>query len=344
MPELEYPEDRLTRFEAAPAAVSGPAFRHVMACVDSSPFARAVLAHAAAVAEGMGARFTVMRVLEPPAARHAPADPVEWALRHQEAVAEVKRLVSAAGRGIRAETLVVEGSTVELICEWAHEHKVDLTVLGACGEHGLCECGLGGTARRVAESVSGSVLLTPTAEVGEGAVRYRRVMIPLDCSSRAECALPIAAGIAKAHAADLLLVHATPEVALTEVGPLEAEDLELRDRLRKRNARVAQRYLKQIRARHSLNGGATRTRLLSGGDPRHAIARAVSDEDIDVVVLSSSGLSGHPDMSVGSVADYLMSHIATPVLLVRGRAAQPQLRRRNSAVEPRLRLPARTLS
>jgi nucleotide-binding universal stress UspA family protein len=315
-----------------------------MACVDTSPFARAVLAHAAAVAEAMSSRLTVMRVLEPPTGRRAPTDPVEWDLRHHEAMAEVERLVSGTDCSIRAEAIVVEGSAADQICTWAHEHNVDLTVLGACGETCSSECGLGGTARRVAESVRGSVLLMPTTVVGEGAIRYRQVMIPLDCSSRAECALPIAVSIAVAHDADLVLVHATPEVALTEVGPLEAEDLELRDRLQKRNASVAQRYLKKIQMRLSLNGGSTRIRMLSGSDPRHAIARAVSDEKIDVIVLSAVGFSGHSDLSVGSVADYLMSHITTPILLVRGQGLQPQLRRRNSAVTSPLRLPGRILS
>jgi nucleotide-binding universal stress UspA family protein len=344
MPELENLEGRRIGPEPLPGAVSRPAFRHVLACVDSSSFARAVLAHAAAVAVAMGARLTVMQVLEPMAAGQAPTDPVEWDLRHREVVAEVERLASGAGRDVGAEALVVEGPAAERICEWAREHKVDLTVLGACGESGWCECGLGGTARRVAESVPGSVLLMPTTEVGDEAVRYHRVMTPLDCSSRAECALPVAVSIAAAHNAEMILVHATPDVQLTEVAPLETDDLELRDGLRRRNVRVAQRYLKQIQAQLLLNGDVTRALLLPSGDPRHALARAVSDQGIDVIVLSSSGLSGHPDLSVGSVAEYLMSHTATPILLVRGQTVRPPARRRRPLITPRQRLPSRTRS
>jgi nucleotide-binding universal stress UspA family protein len=344
MPELENLEDRRIGPEPRPGADSRPAFRHVLACVDSSSFARAVMAHAVAVAVAMGARLTVMQVLEPTAADHAPTDPVAWDLRHREAVVEVERLASGAGRDVGAEALVIEGPAAERICQWARGHKVDLTVLGACGESGWCEFGLGGTARRVAESVPGSVLLTPTSEVGDEAVRYHRVMTPLDCSSRAECALPVAVSIAAAHGAEMILVHATPDVVLTEVAPLEVEDLELRNGLRRRNVRVAQRYLKQIQARLLLNGDVTRTRLLPSGDPRHALARAASDLGIDVIVLSSSGLSGHPDLSVGSVAEYLMVHTATPILLVRGQTARAPARRRPPAVTPRLRLPSRTRS
>ena len=338
MAELEYSRNHLTSVAPGPSASNRTAFHHVLACVDSSACAHTVLAHAAATAQAMGAQLTVLRVLEPSAARHAPTDPVEWDLRHHEAVAEVERLASGVNDHVHADALVIEGMAAERICEWASEHDVDLTVLGISGENG-CEWGLGRTARRVAETAPGSVLLCPTTEVIKGALNYHRLMIPLDCSSRAECALPIAASMADAHNADLLLVHASPEVALTEVGPPEADDLALRERLRKRNRRVAQRYLQQTQARLSLTGGTSRVRMLPTNDPRHAIMRAVSDEEIDILVLSSSGCSGHPDLSLGSVADYLICHITTPILLVRSHTTQSLPRLRNSTVKLHPRLP-----
>lgn len=344
MPETDYLGDRRTRPESLPAAVNRPTFRHVMACVDSSPFARSVLAHAAAIAEAMGSRLTVIRVLEPSTAGQTPPDPIEWDLRHREAQAQVERLTEYAGDTLQIESSVVEGPAAERICQWAREHKVDLTVLGARADSGWSEWGLGGTARRVAESVPSSFMLVRAAENGVDAVRYRRLMVPLDCSSRAECALPVAIRIAKGHEAEVLLVHAVPDVDLTEVGPLEAEDLDLRDRLRRRNERVAQRYLNLIRARMPLTGAPARIRLLPSGDPRHALARAALDEGIDVIVLCSCGLSGHRDLPIGSTADFLMTHAATPILLVRGQTTRPASHHRHDAVGAQLRLPERALT
>jgi nucleotide-binding universal stress UspA family protein len=344
MPETEHLEDRRTRSDPLPAAVNRPSFRHVMACVDSSPFARAVLAHAAAVAEGMGSRLTVMRVLEPSTVGQTPPDPIEWDLRRREAQAQIARLAAHAGDAVQIEPCVVEGPAAERICQWAREHQVDLTVLGARGDSGWFEWGLGGTARRVAESVPGSVMLVPATEIGGDAVRYRRLMVPLDCSSRAECALPTAIRIAADHEAEVLFVHAVPDVDLTEVGPLEAEDLDLRDRLHRRNEQVAKRYLNLIRFRRPLTGAATRIRLLPGGDPRHALARAVSDEGVDLVVLCSLGLSGHRDLPIGSTADFLMTHATTPILLVRGQTTRPASPHWHRAVAARLRLPDRALT
>jgi nucleotide-binding universal stress UspA family protein len=140
----------------------------------------------------------------------------------------------------------MDGPAAERICAWVRENGVDLTVLGAGGDSNWPFAGLGGTARRVAEAANGSVLLVPPTEVGDDPLRYRRVMTPLDRSSRSECALPTALEIAAAHDAEIVLVHAAPNIDLSETGPLEAEAIALRDRLRHRNERVAEQYLRQV--------------------------------------------------------------------------------------------------
>ncbi len=312
--------------------------RHLLVCVDTSPFAEGVLAHAAAVAMGTDARMTVMSVLES-SPTQAPTDPVEWTLRHRDVEAGLRERASRFGD---VDVVVVDGPAAERICTYARENAVDLTVLGEGGEGNWPFVGLGCTARRVTEAVTGSVLIVPSNHVGEAPIHYRRVMMPLDGSSRSECALPIGLAIAAAHDAELVLVHAAPNVDITETDPLEAEAIMLRDRLRQRNERAAERYLKRIRSRLP-RAPATRTWVLPSGDPRHALARAVTEEHADLMVLSSTGQSGHPDMAVGSVADYLVSHMDIPVLLVRSCGKIPTVVYRKSGDAMAVRLPSRAL-
>lgn len=314
--------------------------RHVLACVDASSFADAVLAHAAAIAMAAEARMTVMRVLEASAVQ-APTDPVEWTLRHRDVEADLRERASHFG-DLQADTVIDDGPAAERICAWARDNAVDLTVLGRCGESNGSFAGLGGTARRVAEFVNGSVLIVPSSQVGDAPIRYRRVLIPLDGSSRSECALPLGLGIAAAHDAEIMLVHAAPNVDLTEASPPAAETITLRDRLRRRNERAGERYLKRVRSRLPPTP-ATRVRVLPSGDPRHALARAAMDEHTDLMVLSCTGQSGHPDMSVGSVADYLINHMNIPVLLVRGHEGSPPMVYRKSSEPMAVRLPSRAL-
>lgn len=319
-----------------------PVFRHVLACVDKASFSGATLAHALAIASAMDARLTVMRVLESPAGNHAPTDPVEWTLRHRDVEAEIQNLTSQCDN-LQVSAVVIDGPAAERICSWVHDHGVDLTVMGVGGDNHWPYAGLGATARRVAEASKGSVLLVPSTEIGDEPIKYRRVMTPLDGSSRSECALPIAVGIAAAHGAEIDLVHAAPNIDLTETGPLEAEALALRDQLRHRNERVAEQYLKQVRTRLPRTQASTRTRVMASGDPRHAIARAAVEDHADIIVLSSTGLSGHADLSVGSVADYLINHANTPILLVRSHEWQPLRIRRYAEHTQALRLPSRAL-
>ena len=314
--------------------------RHVLACVDASSFADAVLAHAAAVAMAARARVTVMRILESSAVQ-SPIDPVEWTLRHRDVEADLRERASHFG-DLQADTVIVDGPAAERICAWARDNAVDLTVLGGGGEGNWPFVGLGGTARRVAEVVNGSVLLVPSTQVGDAPIRYRRVLIPLDGSSRSECALPLGLGIAAAHDAEMVLVHAAPNVDLTEAAPPEAETITLRDRLRRRNERAGERYLKRVRSRLPPTP-ATRVRVLPSGDPRHALARAAVEEHADLMVLSCTGQGGHPDMSVGSVADYLINHMDIPVLLVRGHEGSPSMVYRKSGEAMAVRLPSRAL-
>jgi nucleotide-binding universal stress UspA family protein len=314
--------------------------RCVLACVDASSFADAVLAHAAAVAVAVTSRMTVLRVFEA-SAEQSPMDPVEWTMRHRDVEAGLRERASHVGR-LQTDTVVVDGPAAERICAWARDNAVELTVLGRSGESNGSFAGLGGTVRRVAEVVNGSVLIVPPSQVVDAPIRYRRVLIPLDGSSRSESALPLGLRIAAAHDAEIVLIHAAPSVDLTEAGPPEAETITLRDRLRRHNERTGEHYLKRVRSQLPAVP-ATRTRVLPSGDPRHALARAVVEEDADLMVLSCTGQSGHPDMSVGSVADYLINHMNIPILLVRGHEGSPTAVYGKSGEAMTARLPSRAL-
>src|SRR5664280_3269549 len=110
-------------------ANSQPAFRHVMACVDTSALARKVIPHAIAIAKAMEATLTLVRVLEPGPTGERLPDPVEWDIRRHQARDHLDHIVQQqrdeAGR-IEAE--VVEGHPAEMIYLWGREHRVDLTV------------------------------------------------------------------------------------------------------------------------------------------------------------------------------------------------------------------------
>ena len=288
--------------------------RHVLACVNGDLFADAVLHHAAAVATAEGARMTVIHVLEVTTTQE-PIDPVEWTLRHYDRIEYLDACLSRFD-GVHAEAVIMVGSPAQRISAWAHEHEADLIVLGRGGDSDGLSMGLGDTARRVAESANASVLLVPERMAKDTPVRYHRLLIPLDGACRSECTLPLGLGIAAAHEAEVVLAHAVPQIDLIEIDQLNPDAIALREQLYRHNAEAALTYLEELGARLSVLT-ATRRRVLSGGDARRALVLAATEEQADLMVLSAVGTSGHVDMTVGSVADYLINRLPMPVLLVR---------------------------
>lgn len=306
-----------------PPATAG--FTRVVACVGSGEPSSRVILHAATIANALDVPLMLLRVFETRSVGGVRLDPVDWEIRRREAYARVEALAEDFRylcADIEAE--VVEGQAAEQISLWAQQHPADLTVLGTHGEWRPAGWGLGDTAREVVERAAGSLLLVPCSAQDVSMTGYRRLLVPIDGSCRAESVLPFAIRLAKAQRAELLLAHVVPPSTLTEVGPPESEDLELCERLARRNERVARQYLEQLQNRASETGVTVRTRVLFE-DVRSSLARLAADEAVDIVVLSAQGCSGRVDVPYGSVASFLMTHTRQPVLIMRQPAPAPAL-------------------
>lgn len=288
----------------------------VVACLDRSRLSQKVIPYAAAIAQVLQAPLTLLQVLEVAAKAGAPTDPIEWDIRRREAHEYIRRLASERGDGkVRIDTIIIEGQPAEQISLWARNQRVSLIVVGTQGDSGRAGWSLGNTVRRLVEKASGALLLVPPSVPDVRTVHYRRLLVPLDGSRQAESILPLATRLAKAEHAKLLLTHVIPIPELTEIGPLEADDIELRDQVVHRNERVARQYLDRIRA-GIVEQGVSVDVILVEGDVRNRLTRLAVDEAVDLVVLSAHGHGGRPDVSCGSVAFHLLTHAAMPLLLV----------------------------
>jgi nucleotide-binding universal stress UspA family protein len=313
---------------------------HIVACVDRSACARNVVLHALAVASALEASVTLLRVLEAMPVGETKPDPIEWDLRRLDARESLMQIIDSAkrrGNVLKAEVIV--GQTAEQICLWSREHASDFLVLGTCGESGPGERYLGSTVRSIVDRAPGSVLLVPPTAGDARVPLYRRILVPLDGSSRAESVVPLSIRLAAAADAELLIAHVIPVPEFTEVGPLEAEDLELRERITCRNERVAQAYLERLRTQIAHGGIRTRALLLRNGDVRGRLLRALVEESVDLIVLSAKGRSGLSGLSCGSVTAHLMLHPIVPLLIVSD-APQPAGQRTDAAEQAEVRLPA----
>lgn len=309
---------------ASPAIAPG----RIVACLDRSRLSQRVAQHALAIASALGTPVTLLQVLEAGPAGATRADPLEWDIRRYEARCSLEPL--AAGLCDEAgcvDAEIVEGHAAEQICLWAADHAAGLVVVGAHGEGRLTDDGLGNTARNVLDRTPGSVLLVPAADNSAAAgqdVRYRRLLVPVDGSSRAESVLPYAIRVAEAAQAELLIACAIPVPELIESGPLEPDDIEMRERVVHRNERVAEEYLSRLRGYVALKGLRARTMTLRDDDVRSCLARFIAEENVDLVILSAHGHSGRTDAPYGSVTAHLIAHTPVPLLIVRNHPAAAQ--------------------
>lgn len=297
--------------------------RHVLIPLDGSALAECALPWAVALAQAVGARMTLLRVLERPslfcAASHH-HDAVDWEMRRAEALSQLTRIDrDLKARALTSAIELLEGRAAEQIVNFARAREVDLVVLSSHGEGGLSGWPLSSTALMVVARTRSSVLVVPAC-VAEGQrigdVRLRRLLVPLDCSPRAECVLPLATALARAHDAEMVLAHVVPEPEMPRRLPPSAEDLAVAAQLTERNRREGERYLGEVRDR--LVDQAVRVGIRMAVAPRRGpTIQAMADEvDADLIVVCAHGRTGDARERYGGVAARLLGESGRPIIVL----------------------------
>ena len=289
----------------------------VIICVDRPDEACDVVQHAAAIAEALGKPATLLHVIGTRDHPSDHADPVEWELRRRDAQQMLSQIASSCDTTSPLETEVDNGYPAEQICRRIADNTAEIVAVGTSTANDAPARRLGNTVRRILEHSSSSVLVVPRSHSRPETVVYRRILLPLDGSPRAESSLPLAARIAEAHGAELVLIHVAQVPEMIEMGPAEPEDIAIRARIMKRNERVARKYLERIKAKLAVRVQDIRIRLLGHEDVRRCLVDLISEERGDLVILSAKGRSAREDSAVGSVAAHLLDHVEMPILIAR---------------------------
>jgi nucleotide-binding universal stress UspA family protein len=291
-------------------------FHHILVPLDGSSLAERVLMQATALAKAFGARVTFLRVLEEQwGTCLQPVDPLEWEMCKSEARLYLEGLATAFQQaGLQADFAMFEGSAAQRIMDYIQSHKVDLTIISSHGRSGLSEWNSGSVISKIILRSRVSTLIVraylPAPQEGAG---FERLMVPLDCSKRAECALAPATALARACNSRILIAHVVrrPEMPCRTL-PTE-DDLELANRLIERNQREARKYFETLRSRMP---GDVHIRLFVDENVSGRLHELVRDEKIDLVILSAHGFSGGTKWPYGSVASNFILFGTVPLLVV----------------------------
>jgi nucleotide-binding universal stress UspA family protein len=147
--------------------------------------------------------------------------------------------------------------------------------------------------------------------------RYRRILVPLDGSQRAEHVLPMASALAEHHDAEVVLLHIVARPPLIQRMPLSAEELEMVNQVVSRNQNQAIAYFDQLSSRLPIRH---ETRVLVEEDTAGSIHRFVQENMVDLVLLSAHGYTGRQQWPFGSLATSFLVYGSTTVLILQDMA------------------------
>jgi nucleotide-binding universal stress UspA family protein len=169
---------------------------------------------------------------------------------------------------------------------------------------------------------------------------YEKILVPLDGSKLAECALPYAEALAQGcRTGEVVLVSVTERVkgyreledlSRQPIGDPMGERWELSKPLGERLIREAtgkkekqaQRYLGRIAKAMGAKGINVSTEVLLW-KPAEAIVGYAKQSGCDLIVMASHGRSGPSRWAYGSVTDKVLRSSCIPVLMVRAPGCVP---------------------
>lgn len=150
---------------------------------------------------------------------------------------------------------------------------------------------------------------------------FKKILVPLDGSPLAEYALTPAFDLAMQNASELIVLNAVeiePIVMPEPTIAIHAIEEELAQTRTRREA-----YLKSIIRRVMLPSIKPRI-VQKFGNPAQVILETAAEEEVDLIVMSTHGLSGFARWVMGSVTERVLRHAPCPVFVVR----QPKLYRK----------------
>jgi nucleotide-binding universal stress UspA family protein len=212
-------------------------------------------------------------------------------------------------------TEVATGNPARRIVDTAVELRAEMIVMASHGRGAVGRLIYGSVADRVGHESPVPVMVVRARQLAPGPVGITRLVVPLDGSSRAESALPVATTISRRLGTPISLVRVVDpaDVMPPAVGVGETIPFEIYDEAEKEIEQEARRYLDTM-AQKLREQGLPVTISLLMGSPASSIEEATHLGD--VVVLSSHERTRVMRWLLGSVAEKLTREDESPVILV----------------------------
>lgn len=211
--------------------------------------------------------------------------------------------------GIHAWMEVREGKPAEQILAWAREKDADLIAITTHGRSGLRRMRLGSIAEEILRQAEIPVLITRPDIVSHA---WKRIVVALDGSPRAEAVLRDAVELAKISGATIELVQvALPVISSAGLGEfpmlMPSED--------------PRPYLKRVAEQLEAVGVSALPVVLEGRAPSELL-RHLGQGEPALACMTTHGRAGLPRLLLGSIAEVILRQAPCPVWIRRSIAAR----------------------
>lgn len=214
--------------------------------------------------------------------------------------------------GLEVEFDVRPGFIADATKAYVEENGIDIVIITDKGKSASKHWLEGGASKKLMKALQVPVVVIATqAQAPKVINQLNRVLVALDGSIPSEAALVYARSLAKATGAEIILLS-VPAVPETEKYRAAHDVVES---LRKRAESQMKDFLDAVAQDLGQDGIQVRT-MVEGFYPARTIVSVASDEDVDLILLTSRGRGGVDLLFTGSAAERVVEQSTVPVLMV----------------------------
>jgi nucleotide-binding universal stress UspA family protein len=298
-------------------------FERILLPLDGSEVAEAVLPYAEELAGKLGSEVVLQHVRghERPYQEHMHQVYLD---RVADGVRSNIGKTRPAGADVKVTAKVATGEPAENICSLVEKDRIDLIIMTSVSSSGI-SIGkmLGSVADQVCRTVPIPVMLIRPQNIKKNAGKNRLIshlLIPLDGSELSRLALPVGEGLAAKLKASITLFQMANMIRFYDSGDgsgtgfVNYAQFDEDEKARVSAEMAAQD--KELKGR----GLESSYVVTSGFDAAGEIMEASKKVGADLVVMSTHGRTGPARWILGNVAEKVLRHGDTPLLLVHAKA------------------------
>lgn len=295
-------------------------FDNILLPLDGSTLAERVLPHAASLARAFKSKLILMRVVYQQNKRNQQdmINPIDWQMRKSEAEAYLDSVLDRLEQnGFDCEGVVSEGHPAEQIIAVAREKGVDLIIMASHGRSGPSAWNINSTVQKVLLRALMPVMIIRAYQEEQTDFEdfaYKRLIVPMDGSKRAECILPLAKSICEMQDSKVFLTHIVEEPKLPRQIPASKEIENMAEKLSNLNMKEMQKYFNGISKQFPKEN--VDLIIESSRDPIVALHNIIDREKMDLVLLSAHGYSGENRWPYGSIALNFIVYGTAPLIII----------------------------